>query len=203
MLGHRVVWGLPTDDETWAELDGLLKMRFPHPLGGRLGLDAAAVDSGDGETMERVYAFAFPRAARKVLAVKGVAGNRPWIERSKSRVKGGWLWIVGVDGVKSHIAASLKRGGTVRFSDTLSAEWYEQLASERLMVRYSRGQPFHRFERIPGRRAEALDTVVYAFAARQLLNVNWSAREEALRSPEPAHQAAARPRVIRSNWMER
>lgn len=196
VLGHRVVWGLPDDDETWAELDELLKTRFPHPAGGRLALDAAAIDSGDGETMERVYAFAFPRANRKVLAVKGVTGNRPWIEMSKSKVKGGRLWIVGVDGIKGHLAARLSKGASVRFSDTLSAEWFEQLASERLVVRYSRGQPQRRFERIPGRRAEALDTVVYAFAAKKIVNVNWSSREEALRNPAVTQAVRARPRSI-------
>lgn len=202
VVGHRVVWGLPDDDETWSELDELLKMRFPHPAGGRLALDAVAIDSGDGETMERAYAFAFPRFRRKVLAVKGVAGNRPWIEMSKSKVKGGRLFIVGVDGIKSHLNARLTRGSTIRFSDKLSAEWFEQLASERVMVRYRRGQPFRQFERIPGRRAEALDCVVYAFAARQLVNVNWASREEALRSPAAPQPAPARPRVIQSAWME-
>lgn len=200
VLDHKVVWGLPEDDATWAELDDLLKMRFEHPLGSKLGLDAVAVDSSDGETMERVYAFCFPRISRKVVAIKGAAGNRPWIERSKSRAKGGWLWIVGVDGLKSHLSARLTRGNSLRFSDRLPRVWFEQLASERAVVRYTRGQPSRRFERIPGRRAEALDCVVYAFAARQIININWDQRIDDLRSLVPV-TTAKQQQVTKSKWM--
>lgn len=202
VLGHRVVWGLPEESETWAELDGLLKERFPHPLGGRLGVDAAALDSSDGATMAHVYAFAFPRAARKVLAIKGAPGQRPWIEKSKGRAKGGWLWIVGVDGIKSHLVERIARGKALRFSDTLSPVWYEQLASERIVVRYARGQPQRRFERIPGRRAEALDCVVYAFAARQILNANYDARISELKHPTSFNSKKI-TNVIRSRWVDR
>src|SRR5262249_51675627 len=52
-------------------------------------------------------------------------------------------------------------GSKRRWSDgrgaTLEAAYFEQLTCERLIVRYQRGQPVRRFERIPGRRAEALD----------------------------------------------
>ncbi|MGQ3674021.1 phage terminase large subunit family protein [Xanthobacter sp. TB0139] len=200
VLGARVVWGLPDASETWAELDDLLKMRFAHPLGGQLGVDAAAVDSSDGATMAHVYAFAFPRAVRKVLAIKGAAGARPWIEKSRQKGKGGALWIVGVDGIKSHIMARLSRGRALRFSNSLPAVWYEQLASERIVVRYTRGQPQRRFERIPGRQAEALDCTVYAFAAHQLLNVNFDLREDGLR--RGVEDAAPKVKaVVKSKWM--
>lgn len=203
ILGHHVVWGLSTDDATWLELDEVLKWTFPHPFGGKLGIEAAAIDSSDGDSMETVYRFVFPRAARRIFAIKGVSGNRPFIERSKSKVKGGWLWIVGVDSIKTHIVSRLARPGSIRFSDKLDPVWFEQLVAERVVVRYSRGQPFRRFERIPGRRAEALDCVVYAFAVQRLLTINWSSREEQLRSPDLARPLAARPRTIPSSWMER
>ncbi|NBN79290.1 phage terminase large subunit family protein [Microvirga tunisiensis] len=200
VLGAFVVWGLPDDDATWTELDDMLKMRFPHPLGGKIGIDAAAVDSGDGETMESVYRFCFPRAGRKVLAIKGVEGNRPWIEKSKQKIRGGALWIVGVDGIKSHLNARLARARSLRFSDSLPLSWFEQLASERVVVRYSRGQPKRRFERISGRRAEALDCVVYAFAARQIVNINWESRLDELRRgiESTAPKVAS---VVKSKWI--
>lgn len=200
ILGHAVIWGLPDADETWSELDSLLKQRFAHPLGGKIGIDATAVDSSDGETMEDVYRFCFPRASRKVLAIKGVGGNRPWIEKSKTRVQGGWLWIVGVDGIKSHLMGRVTSNRSVRFSESLELAWYEQLASERAVVKYTRGQPTRRFDRIPGRRAEALDCTVYAFAARQVVNVNWDERVDQLRraieSPPPAVKAVIRSRFL-------
>lgn len=201
VLGHKVIWGLPDDDLTWAELDDMLKLRFQHPLGGRLGVDAATIDSGDGETMERVYAFAFPRANRKIMAIKGADGNRPWMEKSKTRNRGGWLWIVGVDGIKSNITARLARGRSMRFSDSLGPAWFEQLASERAVVRYNRGQPKRRFERIPGRRAEALDCVVYAFAARQVLNINWDRRLGDLEVQGDLQAPQHMPPIAESTWI--
>ncbi len=45
-----------------------------------------------------------------------------------------------------------------------------------------RGQPQRRFERVPGRRAEGLDCVVYAIAARQVVHVNFKEREAQLRA---------------------
>lgn len=199
VLGHSVIYGSPDDTETWRQVDDQLKLRFPHPYGGTLKIDAVAVDSGFA--MEKVYSFCFPRTARRIYATKGDGGRRPAIQKSGSRARGGWLWIVGVDGLKTHLFGRLQRGTSVRFSDTLPASWYEQLVAERDVVRMVRGQPTHRFERIPGRRAEALDCVVYAFAIRQIVTVNWDAREEALRNPALDIPPTPRPRVIESVWM--
>jgi phage terminase large subunit GpA-like protein len=162
-----------------------------------------AIDSGDGHTMEAVYSFAFPRFRRKVLAIKGVTGPRPWIERSKQKTKGGFLFIVGVDGLKRHLFSQISRPGSMHFSIELGQAWFEQLASERMVTRYSRGQPQRRFERIPGRKAEALDCTVYAIAAKQLCNVNWGSRAEELARPELATAPTSpRPKVIKSAWMD-
>jgi phage terminase large subunit GpA-like protein len=203
VLGHRVIWGAPSDDETWRELDELLKQKFQHPFGGKLGVDAVAIDSGDGETMADVYGFCFPRARRRIFAIKGAPGKRPSIERSKQKVKGGWLMIVGVDGIKSALMNRLRRGNTIRFSNSLPASWFEQLASEQVVVRYSRGQPVRMFERIKGRQAEALDCVVYAMAIRDLVHVNWPAREEQMRNSTVEMAAVQRPRVIESEWLRK
>lgn len=204
ILGHTVIWGMWDDDTTWAELDTVLATKWDHPLGGKIGIDATCIDSSDGVTMEKVYAFAFPRYRRKVLAIKGVQGTRPWIERSKSKVKGGSLWIVGVDGIKGTIVSRLKRSNMIRFSKDLPPAWYEQLASERAVIKYSRGQPMRKFERIPGRLAEALDCTVYAFAARNVVNVNWTIRRGQLESGGVVGAAAvarsAAP-IARSEWL--
>ena len=74
-------------------------------------IDAAAIDSGDGDWTDRVYSFAFPRAGRRVMAIKGVAGARPSIQASKGKVRGGRLWLVGVDTVKTTIFSRLAARG--------------------------------------------------------------------------------------------
>ena len=201
VLGHAVIWGAYDDDLTWAELDEVLSTRWAHPLGGKLGLDAVCIDAGDGAAMERVLAFCGPRSRRKILAIKGAEGNRPFIAKSHQKQRGAALWIVGVDSVKTALLSRLSREGLIRFSSDLLAVWFEQLASERQVVRYVRGQPRRRFERIAGKRAESLDCVVYAHAARQVVNVPWAQREADLRRGIEGGTGSKPPRVIRSEWL--
>ena len=197
-LAHEIVWGSPLENETWAETDDLLRRTFTHPHGGTLRIDATIVDSGSGGHTDAVYAFCQPRANRRVMAGKGVAGfQRPAVQVSKARnVR---LILVGVDGIKSQVMNRLQSGRTIRFGDALDETWFEQLTGERRVVRYSRGKPARAFERIPGRRVEALDCVVYAFAARQLVNLDMDRRKSEVARIAGSKQ---RPTVIRSKWLE-
>jgi phage terminase large subunit GpA-like protein len=200
--GHRVLWGRYDDAATWADLDDLLSRTWPHASGGRLALDAACIDAGDGATMDAVMRFAAPRLRRRLFPIKGAPGmSRPIIDKAGSRTKGGKLWIVGVDAAKQWLFARLARPGAFRLSAELPPIWHEQVASERAVVRYRRGQPVRSFERIPGRRAEALDCLVYALAARQMVAPDWQARRAALAGGAPPE---ARLRVqTQSRWMQR
>ncbi|MFK4385819.1 phage terminase large subunit family protein [Bradyrhizobium sp. USDA 223] len=200
VLGHSIIWGSPDDDLTWVELDELLRTEWRHPYGGKLKVDACAIDSGDGDWTDRVYAYCFPRATRRVMAIKGMSGQRPAMQVSGGKVKGGRLWIVGVDTIKTTIFTRLQRAHGVRFSNTLEAIYFDQLASERRVVRYRRGAPVRSFERIPGKRAESLDCLVYAWAARQALQIPLGQREDDLRKERPS---PPQPSVIRSSWMAR
>lgn len=199
VLGHSVVWGSPDEDATWRELDKLLRTRFRHALGGSIAVDASIVDSGS--FTDRVYGYCFPRLSRRIWAGKGVAGSRPALQPSKGKVKGGRLMLVGVDTIKASLLNRLARGQSIRFSNTLEPVWFEQLASERRVTRYARGQPVRRFERKPGAQAEALDCVVYALAAAAGLNKLWDAREAELAAG--AEPATKRPAVVRSRWLDR
>ena len=197
VVDQRVFWGpVNTSDTPWSELDSFLGSVWHHPGGGIIRMDAVAVDSSDGQTMDRVLAFCHARHSRRVVAIKGAEGNRPAIKASQT--KGQRLFIVGVDSIKAQITERLMRGTSVRFSDTLEARFFEELASERRMVRYRRGAPSALWERIPGRRAESLDCVVYALAVRNLVGVNLDSREREL-----SDRAVAAPRkaVVRSNWL--
>ena len=95
-----------------------------------LKLNAVAVDSSD--STDTVYNFCFPRAGRRIMAIKGAAGSRPSITVSKSKMKGGArLWIVGVDTLKQMIFNKVANGKGVRFGESLEPVFYEQLTSER------------------------------------------------------------------------
>lgn len=198
VLDHQVIFGSPGETATWAELDKLLLARHKHPAGGTLGIDAAAIDSGDGDWAQAVYDFATPRANRKVMSIKGMSGSRGVLVKSGSK-KIRNLFIVGVDVVKTTIMDRVSRLSGIRFSDTLGLHWFEQLCSEHKVVDTSRGLRKAKWERKKGRNAEALDCVVYAYAARKAVTSNFDKRESELRQ-EP--QPAARPRVIESAWLK-
>jgi len=200
ILDHRVFWGPIDGDEVWRDLDALLRETWPHPKGGTLKIDAAVVDSGDGGHTDIVHSFTRPRFGRRVVSGKGVAGfSRPFLQKSGGKGQAA-LWLVGSDAVKSQIFARLSRGAGFRFGDALEPIFFEQLTSERRVVRYVRGVPQARFERIKGKRAETLDGVVYAWAARSLIGMNLDRREEELSS---AAAPVAKATVVRSSWLTR
>jgi len=200
ILAHQVLWGTTdsNDGEVWRELDHLLKMKHPHPSGGALKIDAACVDAGDGGMMDVVTAFCAPRLSRRVFAIKGVSGfARASIQRAKT--KGKPLFIVGSDGIKARLFDRLAKGRSIRFSNTLPPEFFEQLTSEKRITKLVRGKPTMRFERKPGFDAEALDCVVYATAAKAALHLNFDLRSDELRNAPPPPP----PTIIRSEWMSR
>jgi len=197
LMGHDVIYGSPDDDQTWRELDALITARHQHPLGGTIGIDAVAVDSGDGDWTQRVYDFCRPRSRRRVMSIKGMGGSRPVIVSTKSKDLRG-LFIIGVDVVKTTLMNRVSRNTMLRFSDSLEPVWFEQFLSERKIIRYVGRRPVAKWERLPGRAAEGLDATVYAYAARQVVTSNFDTRSAELRS-EP--QTPARPRVIQSEWM--
>lgn len=191
MLDHRRIEGRWDDDVTWRDLDDYLKTRWRHPHGAHMGIDAAAVDTSDGVTMLAGYAFCFPRARRGVIAIKGVPGfSVPWIKGSYQKSRGGTLWNVGVDSIKTALFDRLKRPEQIKFSDTLEMDFFEQLTGEKMLISYKRGKPVREFEPVKGRRHEVLDAVVYATAAHRGLNINYDRRESDLRQePKPTRKA--------------
>lgn len=201
ILGHEIIHGATTLESTWNELDALLMTRWVHPLGNEIGIEAAAIDSGDGNRTQFVYDFCQPRQHRRVMAIKGRGGAYPVIEASKNkkhRRKGVNLHLVAVDQVKTEILTSLatepiapngeEAPGAIRFSDGLEAEWFEQLTSERRVVEYRNGKVTVKFKRFENRSAEALDATVYAIAIRNICRFDFDRREEEL-------TAGSQPRV--------
>lgn len=183
ILGHEVVRGSTKLETTWLDLDALLQTVWKHPLGGEIGIEAACVDAGDGNRTQEVIDFCTPRSGRRIVAIKGRNGPIPVIKASTSkrkRSKGGQLWIVGVDQVKTDIVTAISfepgKQGCFRFSDALDGEYFRQLTSERRQVKLLKGRPVIEFVRIGGRNAEGLDCTVYAIAARHLCRFDFERR---------------------------
>jgi len=204
VLDHVVVYGDPAKQSFWQDVDDALKIKWRHPWGGTLSVDATCVDSG-GHFTDQVYSFCFPRSSRRVMAIKGQDGSRQTIVASKSKTRGGRLFLVGVDPIKTQLINRLTQGQSIKFSEALESEYFEQLCSERRIVRYSRGQPTIRFERKTGYKAEALDCWVYAFAAHKSLHLQLDQRESDLKQkPRTAPQQRDEKSWIGetgSNWI--
>ena len=183
VLAHFVIWGSFQDETTWAEFDETLRTKWKHPFGGQLKVDACCIDAGDGDHYDSVLSFAAPQIKFRTFAIKGVGGSRPGFALAKGGKVGGRPGIVGVDVLKTVIFDRPQRGRSIRFSHTLELSYFEQLAAEKRIVRYRKGRPVRRFERVSQRaRAEALDALVYAFGAKQALpNINWDRREAELK----------------------
>jgi len=193
ILGHHVIHGSTIEDTTWSALDRFLKSKWTHPHGWQIGVDACAIDSGGGGSgpearTPQVYKFCDPRAWRHIYAIKGVGGeHRPqWKQSFSMHVHANRLFLIGVDPLKSEVLERLaappfldSNGSSVveetatrnpkafRLSDSLSEQFFEQLAAERRRKTY-----VHNRERIEfwpvsrGARTEALDCLIYACAVR-------------------------------------
>jgi phage terminase large subunit GpA-like protein len=200
VLDHRILPGSPLRDDVWHDLGDLLAERYPHPSGGTLGRDATCIDAGDGNTTDRVLSFCAGHRARfRVIPTKGMDGaGRPALTPTKS-ARSRSLMVLGTDPLKQRLYTRLERRTGIHFSDDLPEAYYDQLLSERPVVRYARGQPHRIFERYAGKLAEALDCMVYALAARTAIGSNAVRRTDEL-AGRPV--APPMPTVIRSAWMD-
>lgn len=180
-LRHVVLWGDPSGAQLWQDLDGELLRPMPH---ARAVPDmvpmAVAIDSG-GHFTSNVYAFCKPRSRRRVWAIRGKGGPGVplWPNSTKQiyRAKGGCkVHTIGVDQAKRIIYGRLKTTqadapGYVSFDSSLTTSWFEQLTSERLTTRYSRGKAIQEWICPAGTRNEALDCAAYAYSALHSLYI--------------------------------
>ncbi|WP_395175505.1 phage terminase large subunit family protein [Roseibium alexandrii] len=180
ILTHHVIRGSALLQTTWDELDSFIGTVWRHPLGGEIGISAAAVDSG--YLTQTVYDYCEKVQGRKIVAIKGDEGPRPTLKAStaRRRRRTATLYIVGVDQVKTDIALTLPlekgEAKSFRLSDVLDEEFFIQLTSERRTRRLVNGKPVIKFERIGQRKAEALDCVVYGIAAKELCRFDFANR---------------------------
>ena len=118
------------------------------------------------------------RRSRGVLAIKGIAGPRPvWPARSSRTRTNAQIFMIGVDTGKDVIYGRLripKPGpGYIHFpiGGAFDAEYFAQLTSEAVQTRFKEGRPYRVWVLPDGKRNEALDTAVYALAARHATRV--------------------------------
>lgn len=166
---YEILYGDPSTMDLWIRLDEFLKKKYKRQDGVELSIVSTAIDSG-GHYTQAVYSFCRGKLRRRIHAIKGVSGfGKPiWPKRASIRNIGKVpLYTVGVDAAKDIIYKRLKierTGAGYCHFPMYEAEYFEQLASEKIVFTYHKGVPVRKFVSTRARN-EALDCRVYAYAA--------------------------------------
>lgn len=183
---YVVIDGDPAQGLVWADLDRLLLEPLQTVSGRVVRIRATAIDTG-GHHGNQVHQFCRKRMARRVHAIKGANGPRViWPQQaSRTKVAGQFVRVIGVDTAKDAIYGRLKirpraegepAPGYVHFpvpgeDGSFGPEYFSQLTAEQAVTRYQLGKPYRVWDLPAGKRNEALDTFVYALAARLSLPI--------------------------------
>ena len=181
VIDHLIFWGDPNANNVWQDLDAFLKKRFKTESERIIPISCTCIDSG-GLSTNQVYQFTKPRQARRIFAVKGlsVAGkpiaNKPTFVGKNKAV----LYGIGTDSAKEAIFARLTTDvdkTTLHFPSDVDEEYFKQLTAEKRVAKFVRGRKSLVWKQIRPRN-EALDCLVYCFAAIYILNPNWDTIEQ-------------------------
>ncbi|MBL4791327.1 MAG: phage terminase large subunit family protein [Kordiimonadaceae bacterium] len=163
-----------TDRGPWHELIEYIKYKeYPTSDGRVLKIEASCLDTGGHFTTE-AYRFCSANKRYRVFAIKGQGGEgRPLWPVNKSRAKKVRvdLYHLGVDQGKSTIYARLRRieapgPGYIHFPQTADNDYFDQLTSEKVVSKAGAdGRKVRKWVVPADKRNEALDCVVYAYAA--------------------------------------
>jgi len=173
VIEHHVLRGDPGSESLWRDLDNWLLQKRTTDDGRTLLIEAAGIDSG-GHFTQQVYGYAAKRKARRVWAIKGAGGfgRLIWPKRAgRAGRTSAQVFIVGVDTAKDVLFGRLKRiqqpgAGYVHFANSLDEVYFDQLTAETLVHRMVQGRRVRSYRpRTSGSRTEALDCLVYAYAA--------------------------------------
>ena len=186
VVHYAVIYGDPTSFEVWAQVIDVINTPIRHESGVEMQVYAASIDSSDGNMTNEVYAVTREHRRRHLLAIKGMPGSKPPIGaptkqdiniRGKLMKNGALLYPVGVDSIKSTIYGRLKPRkdkagapvtagpGIIHFPIGLHADYFDQLTAEKQAVKFINGMPKRYWTKRDRDRNEALDTMVYAYAA--------------------------------------
>lgn len=179
LLDHQEIYGDPSRPDLWKQLDALVLREWPHEQGHGIRPHVVAIDSGGHYTAE-VYQYARERARQGVIAIKGASqrGKPPIGKGSKVDLnakgqtlkRGAIVHPVGSDTIKTTLFGRIRHSepgpGYLHFHMEATVEYFEQLTAEKQVLRYNRsGFATREWVKKPSARNEALDCLVYAYAA--------------------------------------
>jgi phage terminase large subunit GpA-like protein len=178
LVDHQEIMGDPCQAEVWKQLDLLVRHEWEHSSGRKVRAMVTAVDSGGHATAE-VYQYARERQLLGVIAIKGQSQRaKPPIgkpgkvdinAKGQTLKRGAAVYPVGTDTIKTTLFGRLRHNepgaGYLHFHQQTGGEYFEQLTAEKQALRYVKGFPVREWVKKPSARNEALDCLVYAYAA--------------------------------------
>lgn len=199
LVDHFTLDGDVTKAEVWKALTDLCGQTWDHASGVPMQLARVGIDTGDGMTVDQVYAWVRKMGRGQVVALKGKGGfdrtapvDGPSFvdvnESGKKIKRGVALWNVAVSVFKLETYRNfrlsvptdedLAAGGSypegfIHVGQGISAEWFKQATAEQLVARKNKRTGFSRSEWVKSRdRNEALDCRVYARAVAWLMGID-------------------------------
>jgi len=209
-----VMVGNPAEKLIWQKLDIFLASPYPHETAGQVNIHCTLIDSGGSHT-DQVYNFVKDKKSRNIFALKGAKQHdAPILSRPKKLSKRSKAYkynidliTVGVNVAKDLVSSRMKLDtpgpGYIHFGRKLTAEYFEQLASEKRRLKYSRGRDYYQWElKRPGIRNEGWDLEVYQVAAIRLVCPDVSILNQYVENMEK-HGTISRPVARRRRVISR
>ena len=182
LVDRKVIYGSPARADLWQQMDEVLLDEYINEDGKKMKIDSAAIDTG-GHFTQEVYQYVRERTHLGLIGIKGMGqkGKPPLGRPSKVDInfsgkalkRGVQLFPVGVDVIKSTLHNRLKDAepgeGYIHFYPTITHDYFQELTAERQVLRYKHGYQERVWVKKSDARNEALDEMVYAYAAWQRL----------------------------------
>jgi len=210
LVARHIIYGDPNLDEgtpgsPWTRLTEIRRTPIVHASGAQMLIEATAIDTG-GHNTNAVYAYCRNHAHAQVLAVKGastygrpVIGKPSLIDvswRGKTVPRSLKLWSIGTDTAKHLIYGRMRitqvGPGYIHLPQSLiQTDEFDQMTAARLMPVVVQGKQSLRWITPGGKREEAGDCQVYAYAAACYLGIQtyrdpgWDRREAKYAPREP------------------
>jgi phage terminase large subunit GpA-like protein len=194
------LYGDPSRQGIWDKLAEALRRPRKTPDGTQMDVKIACIDSG-GHYTDEVYRFSRKHGVRWAVPVKGSSesgkpvASFPRTPDQKHRV---FLTMVGTDTAKEVIyqryAIADPGSGYCHWPirDAYDEEYFRQATAEQKVPETRKGITVYRWMPQKGRRNEALDCRVYAFAGIRILQ-----QHAGLRLSDIAERASTQPTVGR------
>ena len=225
LLDRVKIYGSPSRPDVWQQLDEILQTPYTNVNGIKMRIEVAAIDTG-GHFTDEVYNYVRERTKLGMIAIKGIGKLRndaflskpnkiDYGSTGKTRRGSVMLFSVAVNKIKTQMHRRLKEAepgkGALHFYPTITSDYFEELTAEREIRKQRNGYQFDRvWVKKSGVRNEALDEMVYAYAALHRLyqlydrRTLWNQLEKRYQnqnSDSKANRGRIRPKNVQSDYV--